>query len=179
MMTPFEAAILATLQKQPIYKDDLKPKFAEAKTAQLESVAVAIGKASLKPKLPISRRDLAALLIMVAKRESNFSLRIADGRCFAWECDRGRARGPWQQHQDNFTRPIWERLHGFSFVDVQAQSAADALARGYWTCNPAKTGVADWTMATINGYAGHRCGEVWDGLKLRMNDYIRIRRQLG
>jgi hypothetical protein len=178
-MSPFEAAILATLQKQPVYKDDKKPEFAEAKATQLEQAALAIAKASRKPKLPISQRDLASLLIMVAGRETHFSLRIARGECLAWECDRGRARGPWQQHQDNFTRPIWDQLHGLAYIDVQAQSAADALARGYWTCNPQRTGVNDWVMATINGYAGHRCGEVWDGLKLRMSDYVKIRRQLG
>jgi hypothetical protein len=178
MMTPFEAAILATLQKQPIYKDDKKPEFAEAKAAQLEQLAPAIAKATLNPG-PFSRRDLGALLIMVAKRETNFSLRIARGECLVYECDRGRARGPWQQHQNNFTRPIWDQLHGLAFVEVQAQAAADALKRGYWTCDPKRTGVNDWVMATINGYAGHRCGEVWDGLKLRMSDYVMIRRQLG
>lgn len=179
MMTTFEAAILATLQKQAVFKEDTKPEFAEAKAVQYQSLAVAIAKASQKPKLPISKRDLASLLITIAGRETHFSLRIHEGNCLAWECDRGRARGPWQQQQNHFTRPIWDQLHGFATVDVQAQSAADALARGYWTCNPKRTGVNDWTMATINGYAGKRCGAVWDGLKLRMSDYVVIRRQLG
>jgi hypothetical protein len=178
-MTTLEQAVMIALQKQAVFKEDKKPELAEAKAAQLAGFARAIALAADKPPAPVSRKDWAAMLIVVAGRETHFSLRLQRGECFAWECDRGRARGPWQPHKNLFNAPVWDKLVGLEFVDVQARAASDALGRGFWTCNPQRTGVADWRMATINGYAGHRCGEVWDGLKLRVSDWVIVRRQLG
>lgn len=179
MTMTLEEAILNALQKQPVFVEDRKPELTEAKASQLSSFARAIALASAKPPVPVSPKDWAAMLVAIAGRETHFSLRIHRNECFKWECDRGRARGPWQQQQNLFTKPVWDKLIGLEFVDVQAQVASAALGRGFWTCNPKRTGVADWRVATINGYAGKRCGAEWNGLKLRMADYVRIRRQLG
>lgn len=188
-MTPFEQAILTALEKRPVFIEDRKPELAAAKAEQRTGVARAIAKASVKPPAPVGSKDWAAMLITIADEETHFSLRIHRGECFKWECDprlgRGgivlehRARGPWQNQRNDHTAPFWEKMFGLEFVETQAAVASAMLGRGYWTCNPAKTGM-HWVAATINGYAGKRCTSAdWDGLGNRLFTFSVVRRQLG
>ena len=175
----FEQRVRAALAKQPVYKEDKSPEFAEAKAAQLDALAHAIAEASRKPLVPVSQRDWAAMLITIARSETNFSLRIHRGECKKWECDRGRARGPWQNQRNQHTAPSWDELHGIEHSVVQARVASDMLRRTYWTCDPKRTGLnITWQEATITGYAGKRCGSQWPGLQVRLARYNDVRRAL-
>jgi hypothetical protein len=153
----------AAIGRLPIFHED---RGAEGKTDQLDAVAAAVAKASFgHPRAP---REWGALLLTIGYHESTFSLRIHRGECNLKkrECDAGRARSGWQMHKNLFTAPLWEELQGLEHTEIQARAASDALERAYWTC--AKSGVP-WLQATINGYAGKRCGDTsWPGLQQRM-----------
>lgn len=185
MTTPAEL-LLAVLLQRPVYKDDRHPDDAPAKYAQLVRIADAIAAAN-KPPAGINLYDWMALVAAIGEEETHWSLRIGRNECKPWECDplwrRGvivehRAVGYWQPHKNKFNEGIWVQLGaGDGSELVQAQNANAMLARGYWTCNPQHTGV-DWLQASINGYAGKRCGSSWDGLGKRMYTWKQIRKRL-
>ena len=119
--------------------------------------------------------DWAALVLAIREAESAGSLRIHAGRCLPLECDRGRARGPWQVHRYSEASLEWERMHGIENTSRQAWAASAILRRGFYTCR----GSADWVTATINGYAGRRCGSTWPGLTYRLALWQAYRAAIG
>jgi hypothetical protein len=140
------------------------------KSAQLDQIAAAIAEVSRDS--PRSPREWAALLLTIGYHESTFSLRIQRGQCKPHECDHGRARSAWQLHKNTFTAPVWEQLEGVENTRVQVQAASDALRRAYYTCN--RSGGVPWLQATLNAYAGRRCGAEWPGLEQRVSTYHRL-----
>ncbi len=164
----------SALARLPVYFEDRADP--EHKAVQLQDLARAIEQASTKPPGGLHPKDWQALLATVAYHESTMSIRIHQGKCKPWECDRGKSRGPWQQKQNVFTRPIWDQLHGLEHVDVQAQAASDFLRRSYGTCS--RSG-QPWLVGTLNAYAGRRCGDTsWDGLQKRMALFRTVRGRL-
>jgi hypothetical protein len=109
MLTTILLAILAL----PIFHEDTE---AEDKRAQLEAIANAVAAVAQTP-------DEAAFLLAWGNAESNYSLRIHRGECNSWECDAGRARGPWQAHRNGMPEERWEKMIGVDNVEVQAQHA--------------------------------------------------------
>ncbi len=171
----FGAEPLGTaMARLPVYFEDRADP--ELKAVQLQDIARAIEQASVKPPGGLSPKDWQALLVTVAYWETTLSIRIHQGKCKPHECDRGRSRGPWQQKQNVFTRPIWDQLHGIEHVDLQAQAASDFLRRSFGTCS--RSG-QPWLVGTLNAYAGRRCSDTsWEGLHKRTATWRSVRARL-
>lgn len=162
------AWVRAAMQALPCFHEDRGD---PDKAAQLDGIAAAVAEVSRDAPRP--PREWAALLLTIGYHESTFSLRIHRGECKPHECDRGRARSAWQLHKNLFTAPIWDQLHGIEHTALQVRAASDALKRAYFTCS--RSG-APWLQATLNGYAGRRCGGSWPGLELRSATFNRLLR---
>lgn len=143
--------------------------------ARREAQAAELSEAmeSVRPPGGVSVNDWRALILAVGMAETHFALRIHDGQCKAWECDRGLARGPFQQHMNAHVRKYWDRLTGVENTKVQVRVADAALKRAYYTCG--RTGLA----GAINAYAGKRCDAMWPGLTMRLALQKQIARRLG
>lgn len=152
--------ILSALLSLPTFVED---RDAPDKRAQLVAVADAVASVATDQKIT-TPRNWAALILAIGQAESGFSLRIHAGQCKPFECDRGRARGLFQVHRYAEAVPLWEQMHGVENTAAQVQVAHARLKRGYYQCR----GAADWTIATINGFAGKRCALVWPGLEARV-----------
>lgn len=163
-----KALVLAGLQSLPVFHEDKAPEFAEQKAAQLETFAAAVAEQAAQQKVALPR-EWAALMVTIAYQESGLSLRIHRGDCYIkkGECDRGLARGVFQLHRYAEAVPTWDQMHGLDNIGIQARVASARLRRGYYTCR----GGTDWLVATINGFAGRRCGSVWPGLESRVATY--------
>jgi hypothetical protein len=107
-------AILLALALLPRFAEDRE---AIGKVVQEEALGRAIAKVS-------RTADEAAFLLAWEDAETHGSLRIHRGECFKWECDKGRARGPWQAHRNGMTLEQWDRMIGIANVDAQAAHAA-------------------------------------------------------
>jgi hypothetical protein len=162
------AWVRAAMESLPCFVEDRGD---PDKTAQLDAIATAI--ADVSRDAPRAPREWAALLLTIGYHESTFSLRIQRGQCKPQECDNGRARSAWQLHKNLFTAPVWDQLHGVENTTIQVRAASEALKRAYFTCS--RSGVP-WLQATLNGYAGRRCGGEWPGLNARVATYTRLLR---
>jgi hypothetical protein len=165
------AWVRAAMESLPCFVEDRGD---PEKSAQLDAIAAAV--AEVSRDAPRAPREWAALLLTIGYHESTFSLRIQRGECKPHECDHGRARSAWQLHKNLFTAPVWDQLHGVENTVVQVQAASDALKRAYFTCS--RSGVP-WLQATLNGYAGRRCGAEWPGLDQRVSTFNRLQRVSG
>lgn len=169
-MTPFEAT-LAALLKLPVYKDDRAD---ERKPAQLAAVAFEVSR--LKPPSGVGAKEWRALVLAVGEAESGYSLRIMEGLCRPHECDHGRARSPWQMHENPWTRPVWAELQGFEGLRVQVQAVDGMLKRAYFQCERSRPD-GFWASQTLLAYAGKGCVDrtiaPWRGLELRLQ-YWRV-----
>ncbi len=148
----------------------------EVKREQLETIADAIATASKHQKWPGSRRELALMLMAVAWHETHFALHVHAGNCRPLECDRGRARGLWQQHVSSTSTPAaWQELGGLSFESTTfaARQAARALVRSRLMCRALEQGGADWRGMTFAAYAGRGCRGSFSGLNARVASYSR------
>lgn len=170
--------VVDAVRSLPTYYEDRDA--GELKAVQLQDMADAIEAATDLHKPPgVKRKDWVALLIMVAWHESTLSLRIHRGDCKPYECDGGRARGPWQQHRNGRSQADWDALHGLEHVGHQAETASIQLRRGFLLC--AKKGASDlpWLEATLNNYAGRSCSVPnWEGRDERVATWIKVRGKL-
>lgn len=161
--------VLAAMRSRPVYKEDVD--LVAEKQAQQSELCQAIRRESKRQRIA-TELDWAALMIAIGEHESNFSLRIHQGFCYAGECDGGRARGPWQLHRYGIAKEHWHDMHGLDSVAIQAHAASRALERGYGVCRGPAT---DWLIATINGFAGVRCDKMWRGLEERIATWRKVR----
>jgi hypothetical protein len=175
-----QAWVSAAAHSLPVYFEDKAPELADAKAQQLDQVATVVARVSMTA--PRSPREWSALLLTIGFRESTFSLRVHRGECnlLKHECDAhtvkgiglvARAKSPWQLHENDFTRPVWDQLTGVENTEAQVMAADAALRRGYWTC--ARSG-APWLQGTINGFAGKACSSRWPGLVAREATFNRL-----
>ncbi len=162
------------IRRLPTYYEDAPPKGSTERTAAKEAQLSAIAHevARLARKAPLPPRQWAALLLTIGFHESTFSLRIHAGDCRPKECDRGRARGPWQTHQNAFNREAWPKLQGIEHTDAQAGAADQLLRRVVRTC-PDEPGWAT-VRGILTAYAGRRCYQDWPGLKERLATFGRL-----
>lgn len=168
--------ILSALLALPISKHDLKVD-PTVKRAQIETIANAIDVASRHPKWPGTRLELAAMLIIVARFESALALRIHAGKCEPHECDKGRARGLWQQQASSTSsREAWQRLGGLDeqSTTFAAREAARALVRARWMCRSLEQGGGDWIGMTFTAYAGRGCNGWFSGRNVRVSAFRRL-----
>lgn len=154
------------IRKLPVYYED---KGSTEKDAQLDAIAQVVAKVSRKAPLP--PRQWAVLLLTIGFHESTFSLRIHAGNCKPKECDRGKARGPWQTHKNMDNAPMWDKLHGIENVEHQVWAADRLLRRVSRTCSN-QTGVT--VSGILTAYAGRRCHQDWPGLSDRLNTFSKM-----
>jgi hypothetical protein len=154
--------LLVALGLLPTFHED-KPVTPE-KTRQLESIAVAIRAAAKTP-------DEAAFLFAWGDAESKFSLRIHAGRCKKHECDRGRARGPWQVHRvASHTAEQWDRMHGVEHVREQTRYAAGMVRWALRQCPQ------DPIRGAFRVLGGNGCQKALKGEAARVKSYHAVRR---
>jgi hypothetical protein len=87
------------------------------KEAQMTALAAALVEYGKDP-------DTIAFLVAWGSAESNFSLRIQRNECRRWECDRGKARGPFQVHRNGKSAEAWDRMVGVENTRAQVEQAA-------------------------------------------------------
>lgn len=140
------AVILALLNSLPLYREDAK---GSEKTAQMTGIAHAISGEILSDEQTV-------FLIMWGEFETHYSLRIHSGNCRKWECDRGKAKGPWQSHR----RPL---PVGVEYTEIQVADAARHVRWAYRECRGS-------VLGAIRVLAGRGCSHPWP------SEYLRERR---
>lgn len=170
-MSSLSAGVLAALLALPTYVEDRAPELAESKRAQLTSIAAAVTAEAMQQRVAAAP-DWAALLLTIGWHETGFSLRIHQGECKRWECDGGKARGPWQNHAYGDAATHWERMHGLEHVALQTRVASNTLLRGHYTC---RGKARSWFAGVVNGFAGRDCSNSWPGLAARESTWQRLR----
>lgn len=152
------------------HAEDKAPELQDAKARQVALLTDALSVAAENAPKSRTAREWSALLLTVLKHETGGSLRIQEGRCKPFECDRGRARGLFQEHKSKRNEPIWEQLVGVENTAVQVASASEALKRAYWYSRKHCPDV-DWTRATLQTYAGRSCLLPWGGADVRVASF--------
>ncbi len=157
-------AIILALAVLPVAGED-KPVTPE-KTAQLNAIAAAVHRHAKTP-------DEAAFVLAWGDAETHYSLRIAEGRCLIWECDRGKARGPWQVHRNAaMSAEQWDKMHGVEHIDEQARVAA---ARARWALRQCKV---DRIRGAFRVLGGVGCTRPIKGEGERVKAFEAMRRRL-
>jgi len=109
-------SITSALLALPTFVEDRSPDLATAKSAQLKAIAEAIERHAR------DRRE-AAFVTAWGWHETAYSLRIGRGACRVYECDKGKARGPMQNHRNGLSQADWDRMHGLENIDFQIAEA--------------------------------------------------------
>lgn len=157
-------ALLVLLAALPTWREDRFD--CPDKLAQRNGIAAAVQAEARTP-------DEAAFLLAWGQHESAFSLRIGAGRCKPWECDRGRARGPWQLHRDaSMTADTWSRMHGLENVPVQAREAAKKVRWALRQCP------ADRVRGGFRVLGGNGCQKALRGEDERVRTFQKIRKRM-
>lgn len=171
------------IHRLPVFYEDRKAgnavELTPEKAAQLHTLAVEVARVSARDrKPPLPPRRWAALILTVGFHESTFSLRIHRGACKPHECDRGKARGPFQQQENMYTRPVWDRMTGIENTRVQVEAVDSFLRRHVMTCpSPRQADDITPVEGILTGYAGRRCGSRWKGLDERVATFWKVSRQ--
>jgi hypothetical protein len=160
-----KALILLWLLALPVYGEDRAD---PRKPDQLEVIATAIDAVSTEAAAP---RKMAALLLATGWNETGWSLRVHDGHCKSWECDGGRARGPWQTQRNSMPLERWEQMRGFQNTRAQAEAARERILLGLAQCHGSERGA-------IARYLGHACDARSEQLDDRYDWYMRAYRAL-
>jgi hypothetical protein len=156
-------SLLVALSLLPTYREDTA---APEKSAQLAAMSTAIHAAAKTP-------DEAAFLIACGRYETAFSLRIHAGQCRPLECDRGRARGPWQVHRNSaMSDAQWDRMHGVENIDEQALVAA---SRARWALRQCP---ADRVRGAFRVLGGLGCSRALRGEEQRVAAFRAARARL-
>lgn len=171
------AVVALMLTLLATFHEDRGPEYAEAKAEQAAMVTSAVVHAVENVKgWQGSKHELAAILLTIAWHESTLSLRIHRGQCRPMECDRGRARSPWQlQRQRGMTDEEWELLQGFDDERTRfaAVTAARHVVRSRALCRSLERH-ADWVALTLAAYAGRRCTGHLPDMPRRLKTFRRL-----
>ncbi len=125
------AAARTMLARLPVPKADREPARAELRAQQLDAFAVAIAQVSADRPNP---RQHAAFLATIGGAETNFDTQLALGICAPWQCDKGRAKGAFQNWSVSFTRELWAVADGN--IPAQVAMADRTLRRSMKRCAP-------------------------------------------
>ncbi len=155
--------ILFAILAFPLYHEDV---LVDDKRAQLEAIAGAVASVAQTP-------DEAAFLLAWGKAETNFSLRIHRGNCSPWECDGGKARGPWQTHKNGMSEERWLRMIGVENVEVQAEQALRDARWALYACPN------DRIRGAFRVLAGRACSWPIKGENERFATFNWVRRLLN
>jgi hypothetical protein len=159
-------AILVALALLPRFHEDRE---AVGKVAQEQAIATAVQKAAK------GDADVAAFLLAWGDAETHFSLRIHRGQCFKWECDRGRARGPWQLHRNGMAPELWDKMHGVEHVELQAIEAAK---RARWAMRECRVQGLARIFAGFRMLGAKGCDRSLPGEQDRVDAFKRVRARL-
>ncbi|HEY3499514.1 MAG TPA: hypothetical protein VGK73_32715 [Polyangiaceae bacterium] len=157
-LKPILSAVLALV----VCRED--PPGSPEKRAQLVAVGSAVAEFAKTP-------DEAAFLIAWAQAESHLSLRIHIGNCKPWECDRGRARGPWQTHRNGMPEERWARMIGVENTRAQAEQAARHARWAMRQC-------PDRVLGAFRVLGGNGCDRPIKGERDRVAAFQRVRAKL-
>ncbi len=124
--------VRAALSRVPISKLDRKPERAEVHDRNLDDFATEIAKVSAKAPLP--PRQWSALLTAIGSLESNYDSEIVAGRCPKWACDRGKAKGAFQNWNVAIVHDLWPTADGN--IPAQVAMADRVLRRSLTRCQP-------------------------------------------
>lgn len=160
------AAISAALAILPVFHEDRANPY---KGAQLVTVAKAVSAVSRS-------REEAAYLIAIGQHESGLSFRIHFGLCRGFECDRGKARGLFQNHQNGRSAEEWDSLVGLT-LDATKASAGAALQHIRFAQRVCR-GEPDPVVATFRAYAGRGCRSTLPGERDRVATFQAVMRKL-
>ena len=152
-------SILLVIFAIPAFHED---RGVDGKRAQLEAIARAVAAVS-------KTADQAAFLLAWGKAETNFSLRIHRGDCRPWECDGGKARGPWQLHRVGMPDELWAKMIGVENVQTQAEQA---LREVQWAFNICPR---DHVRGAFRVLAGHGCTQPLKDETLRVAEFKWVR----
>ncbi len=156
-------AVLASLTLLAVFHEDTRE--SPEKQAQLNAIASAVVEFTRSP-------DEAAFLIAWGRSETNYSLRVHAGHCRPWECDRGKARGPWQAHRNGMPIERWDRMHGVENTRAQAEQAARHARWALRQCPD------DRIRGAFRVLGGRACYQRLKGEDDRVAAFERIRRRL-
>lgn len=176
--------VLTALLAVPVSKHD-RDVAPEVKREQIEYVAHGIVSATQATitarKWPGSERELAGLLITVARFESGLALYVHSGNCprptKPTECDSGRARGIWQQQvSSTSSHEAWLALAGLNADSTRfaAHEAARALTRARWMCRSLEHRGVNWVEMVFSAYAGRGCVGWFRGRNERVSSFRRL-----
>ncbi len=171
----------AAIGRLPIASVDKSVDFA-TKAAQLEAIAQAVAAESRTPPTGITPRQWAALLLTIGFHESTFSLAVHRGECAHWQCDAHKlkgggvqymARSPWQLHENDHTRPVWDQLVGVENTAVQVAAASKMAKVSYYRCSRLRLPMV---LATVRGFGGGSCTMPMRGEDARLATFGRLSR---
>lgn len=139
----FQVILAILLTFPPSVHDD---ETTSARQERVEVIAEAISTAA------DGRSDVAAFLIMKARRESRLALNIHSGNCRQDQCDGGKARTLWQVWRlDSMTDEEWDSIVGTGLEETT--NAAELAARLYVL----KKNYCRGDLGAITAYATGRC----------------------
>lgn len=166
------AGIHAAVLSLPVFFEDRAPELAAAKAEQLKAIADAVRRHA-RHRDGLLDRKLAAFVVAWGWHETTYSLRVGDGRCHKWECDRGRARGPWQVHRLTLPADVWDRMHGLAHLDMQAAEATRRARGALGQCG----GDVEGAFRALSGRGCTASLKLGDEQK-RVETYRRVRARL-
>lgn len=161
-----QAWVRAALDRAPVAKADKAPERTELRAQNLDAFAHEIARVS--KKAPRSPREYAALLLTIGQHESNWSTDIVAGRCAAWECDKGRAKGAFQGHRLRFSSELWDVAN--ANIPAQVEMADRALRRSMTRCAP----FAPYPQHVFRAYRGGSCSWELKDENARAATYARV-----
>lgn len=151
--------ILAAVLALPVFHEDAA---SPEKSAQLAAAVADVAR----------DKDEAAFLIAWGEHETRYSLRIHRGKCKPLECDRGKARGPWQNHRNGLADDRWSALSGIELTGIQAEEAA---RRARWALRACP---ADRIRGAFRVLGGNGCTKALRGEDERVATFKRVRARL-
>lgn len=144
-----ELWVRAALARVAVTKADRTPERAELHAKNLNAFALEIARVSATAPLP--PQQWASLLGSTGGIESNFDTDIVAGRCPKWACDRGRAKGAFQNQNVGPVSDIWHMADGD--IAVQVTMADRMLRRSTTRCAP----FAPFPNHVFRAYRGGSC----------------------
>jgi hypothetical protein len=168
-------AVLAMLLSLGVAAEDRGPELAAAKREQSETIATSIATVASRQRSMVPR-ELAAVLVALGWHESKFALRIAEGRCKPWECDRGKARGIFQIHRrDAMSDAQWDALLGTGTEPTLASTReiARRVIAARKRCRSLEAR-QDWAAGVFSSLAGRGCIGEFKGRAERVRVFRRL-----
>lgn len=119
------------LARLPVPKADREPDRAELRAQQLDAFAVELARVSADRPSP---RQHMAFLVTLGGAETNFDTQLVLGICKPWQCDKGKAKGAFQNWRVSFTKELWAVADGN--IAAQVDMADRTLRRSMTRCAP-------------------------------------------